>query len=122
MPLDNKEISAIIEAHGLYNGDAAEAARHLPYSGPTIIKYWRANGLPIGECGLRADGKYGWSPTDEEISEITRSHGSCDGNAAEAARHLQYSSVTIRRYWKENNLPIGKHGGRRKRLESEVLV
>ena len=45
--LKQKQINEIKEAYNLYKGNVSEAARHIPYSGPTILKYWRKYKIQI---------------------------------------------------------------------------
>jgi len=46
--LSQTQIDEIVAAYPTHGGIVREAARHLPYSYPTIVKYWRAADLPIG--------------------------------------------------------------------------
>lgn len=53
--LTDAEVKRICEAYEKYNGNASLAARHLPWSNPTIRKYWIKQGLSVHELsGKRA--------------------------------------------------------------------
>lgn len=78
----------------------------------TVRRYWHLKKLPTGRnrtgtkyksesCGLR----------DPQIKEILDVYKTYNGNPCEAARHLPYTSATIRKYWRLNDLtPNGKEG------------
>lgn len=44
-PISDSEISDIVKAHDLYNGNAHQAAKNLNFSRNTIVKYWGMKGL-----------------------------------------------------------------------------
>jgi transcriptional regulator with GAF, ATPase, and Fis domain len=100
--LEEREINKIIIAHQTYNGNATEAARHLPHSSSTIIEHWRKKGLKIRKRGRKK--------SDLQQKEIIDSYDPYNGNAAEAARHLPHSPPTFRKYWREKGLKIRKRG------------
>ena len=71
----------------------------------TVYKYWHAAGLSAGRDRTNTESRQdGRSLRSDEIEEIKRSHKTYSGNSAEAARNIPYSSPTIRKYWKLNNL------------------
>ena len=125
MVLTPIEIKEIIISYNLYNGNAEEAARHLPYTtADTIRNYWRRNNLKLGDHGGKRvrleDGKISGALTDDEISNIIRAHKICNGNAREASMRLNHRPDTILKYWKLNGLQIKFQRKRRGTLESKL--
>jgi len=94
--LTEEEQDVVIKAYKLFGGSASAAAKHLGYSGRTIIKYWRKVGLHIQE-GRR-------DLQDEDISNIISAHSRFRGNATKAAESLGYAANTILKQWKKAGL------------------
>jgi len=104
--LEKDDMNLIIESYEKYNKSASKAARHLPYSAMTITKYWRREGLEVrksGDHGLEVG----------EINNVIEAYQTYKGNSEEAAKHLSYSSPTIRKHWRNVGLKIYKSGNRK---------
>ena len=58
----------------------------------------------------------------KEIARIVRAHKPCRGNLSEAARRLHHKRKTIRKYWREEGLPIGTRGVAYTEADISVMV
>lgn len=45
------EVKEILDAYGLYDGNASEAARHLGFNYTTILRYWKKQGFGVNSPG-----------------------------------------------------------------------
>ncbi len=111
--LPKKEIDKIVVAHHKYNGNMSEAARHLPYSAPTIRRYWAENGL---EANLNEGNKQ----PKVNVRRIIAVHKKYDGNAMVASRKLGYNASTVRRHWRDAGLQSQGKAKSRKLSERQI--
>ncbi len=93
-------IAEIAAAHTTYNGNVTKVARAVGVSRSSVKKYWLRDGLRANTI-VESLG-----PRQDDIEKILRAHFIHRGNAAEAARHLLYSSGTIRKYWRRNGFRV----------------
>lgn len=107
------------------DGNAAEAARQLPFeiTGATIRNYWDEMGFPKGKSGgNRYVGgvKSKNTPTGEYLQRINRSYHRYDGNPNLAARSFDgITAQTIERCWRAAGLKIhsrSKFGGLERKI------
>jgi len=91
-PLDESARQAIVGSHGQYNGNASEAARHLPYSCDTVLKYWELVGLPTKRSHFKL--------SDEDIDRIEAAYTEFNGSLSEASRHLPFKPGKISSVWR----------------------
>ena len=122
MVLNEEEISEIIKAHELYDGNVRKATKNLDYSGPTISKYWEKNNLQIKHRWEREDGKRSSAIDDESISEIIQAYRLYEGNATIAAKNLCLSHPTVLKYWKKQGFEIRKKFQRKSPLELSISI
>ena len=115
-PLSNNNINKIVAAYNPCNGNVAEASQHLPYSKPTIRKYWKLN-------NLKAQRKSGL--LESQVSEIIKAYRIHKRNISEVSRNLPYSIPTIRKYLRQNGLTLKGKCGRPQLIlskEDETLI
>ena len=106
MTLNREEVTRLVGAYDTYKGIVAKAAEVLPFSGPTIAKYWRAEGLEIKrkERKLRADGRAVHAISKINISKIIKAHETYKGDLVDATKNLPFAKPTIAKYWAEKEL------------------
>ena len=112
--LRQEHIAEILDAHFTYHGNAAEAARHLPYSSDTIRSYWRKNGFRVmlkGESIMLSK---------EERGRIIAMHAEVNGSASAASRALHHSGSVILNYWREAGLPVRKSSAHKKLTGEQI--
>ncbi len=102
--LDYEEQTRIIEAYTRYNGNVNEATRGLNHKHPdrthsigTISKYWRRAGLEIRRVGAPRI-------SEEDETRIVEAYKTCNGYTSKAVKLLQFCHLTIKKYWRKNNL------------------
>lgn len=99
--LPQSTIDQIVDSYEAFNGNSSEAARHLPYSQTTILRYWNSTGLSAR--GISADKKDLEKSVDTvkvaKTEKIIAAYERFNGNAAAASRDLGYSAPTISKYW-----------------------
>jgi len=94
--LTKVQIKEIHLANELYNGNAAEAARNLPYKRATIYLRWKMAGLRTQTYGEAS------KLTSAKIKEIKEAKTKFN-SMKDAAKHLNYDERTIKKYW--NGIP-----------------
>jgi len=108
MTLTKEEVERVVAAYPTYQGKATEAANELPFSQPTITKYWEEAGLGTKKVKrrLRKDGRAVHSISEEKISRITAAHETYKGNLVDATANLPFARSSIKKYWGEAGLKI----------------
>ncbi|MBU2616166.1 MAG: hypothetical protein KKC19_03620 [Nanoarchaeota archaeon] len=96
--LSEQQINEIISSYDIYNGNASEVSRNLPYSINSVLKYWKKEGL---ESFYSFKNKNRKRPN---TFEVISAYSTYEGNAAEAARNFSYSQDTFLRHWKKLKL------------------
>ncbi len=111
--LTEEQIDEIVAAYEVYGGNGWDASKHLPYSPPTIRKYWKARGLKPNPRSppYSLDNRL----TQEQIDEIVAAYKVYGGVSQRAARYLPYSHLTIIKYWRCAGLEIMPRGRMRTR-------
>ena len=95
--LNQQQIDQIVAAHKTYKGNSGEAAKHLPYAGETILKYWRE---------ARLETKTRNKLTKEQRERILAAHATYGGDPREAAKVLPHREQIFARYWGNAGLEV----------------
>lgn len=95
--LSRSQIEIILAAFHTYNGNAAEAARHLPHNQQTFAKYWK-------KAKLSEQGN-GCTVLLDEQKKIIAAYAECKGKISVAAKKMHYTAATVKKYWKRAGLP-----------------
>ena len=100
------DVQKVIAAHPLYDGNASEASRNLPYVPQTFLKYWKEAGLPIKKPGQ-------WSKASRD--EIIASLKKHNGNQTAVMEELGCSKYAVRKHRRDALLKAtGRQFPRRK--------
>ena len=98
MHLSQEQKNEINNSYADYNGNATEAARHLPYDMCTITLKWREAGFEIRKSHR--------SLPQNVVETIIEAYSTFDGDSRKAAEHLKRGERTVKKYWREVGLEI----------------
>ncbi len=92
------QIAEILEAHRLFDGNIAEAARNLPYNYISIREHWIKNGLrPLRHDGRRI-------LTADKKRDVLEAYEAQQGIASRAAEELSLPAGLVGHIWEKNGL------------------
>jgi predicted transcriptional regulator len=111
--VSQEKLEKILEAHKL-RYSIIKAAEHAGVSQPTVLNYWKKN-------GLKAHGKMGVKNISKEsIEKILEAH-KLNFSLEKAAEYAGVSQTTVFNYWKEHDLKTHGKNNEESKVSQEKI-